>query len=150
MAYNVMSSSSSSSPPQQRQSPPSAPATVIDFLQAALFLEDKQPISTLRFIGVIGAIVAYVAVVFMLIIVACIVSPLVPALHGAFGYVLRLLTPPESVFKSAYDYQVPVARLTRFISSHAMSALNRRSSTVGGSMPRLQRLVSQSSYGATM
>lgn len=153
-----MASDSTSPPPkQQRQSPPSAPATAIDFLQASLFLEDpdlpkEQRTSTLKFIGVIGAIVAYVAAVFMLIIVACIVTPLVPALNTAFGCVLRLLTAPESWFKSAYEYQGPVVRLTRLISSRVMSAFNRRSSTVGvgDSMPPLQRLVSRSSYAATM
>lgn len=150
-----MASDSTSPPP--RQAPPSAPATAIDFLKASLFLEDpdlpkEQRTSTLKFMGVFAAILAYVATAFLLIIVACILTPLVPALQTAFQAVLGLLTPPESWFKSAYEYQGPVVRLTRFISSHAMSVLNRRSSTlgVGDSLPRLQRLVSHSSYAATM
>lgn len=145
------------SPQQRKTTPPSAPASVIDFFQAALFLEDpdlpkEQRISKLKFIGVIGVILAYISAASLLIVVACIVTPVVPALQTGFAWGLRVLTPPESWFQSAYEYQGPVARLGRFVSSCVMSTLRRRSSVVSGvdSMPALHRLVTRSSYAATM
>jgi hypothetical protein len=147
MATTTINSQQQQQPPNKKS--PKAPSTLLEFLQAALFLEDPdlpedQRIGMVKLTGIVMVIIAYVGLAFSLVLVACIVTPLAPALRSPFAAVLNMLTPPESWFQSAYK-----VRLARHISSRVASAFGRSSSTVAmaAEIPALQRLATaRSSY----
>lgn len=150
-----MASASSST---TMKAPPKAPASILDFFKAALFLEDpdlpkEARIGKLQFLSVVVGLVGYVALAFCLILFACVTTPLVPVLQSAYAAALKLLTPPESLFKSAYEFQYngPIVRLTRYLSSQVVSTITRGASTVAaGEMPALHRIVSHRSFVAPL
>ncbi len=141
--------------------PPKAPADVLEFLQATLFLEHpdlgKGRVGSVQLVGIVGtalALAAYIAGISLLILLACLVTPMLPALQSGFATALQLLTPSETWCNSAYHFHHdgPVLRLSRFLSTRVVSAIGRGTSTVGmaADTPALQRLATQSSYVATM
>ena len=91
---------------KKTESGPPPPSDLLDFIQAAMFLEDpdlpRNDRAYLKCTVLALALSFYASTIFAIILTACLIAPMLPVVHGIASRMLSAATPADKAFPPAY------------------------------------------------